>query len=38
MLVVGGLVAIYPFDGALCANMADRVVRGLTRQGHLRKR
>jgi RNA polymerase sigma-70 factor, ECF subfamily len=36
--VKGGFDAIYPFDGARCANMADRVVRGLTRQGHLRKR
>ena len=36
--VKGGFDVIYPFDGARCANMADRVVRGLTRQGHLRKR
>lgn len=36
--VKGGFDAIYPFDGARCANMADRVVRGLTRQGHLKKR
>lgn len=33
--VKGGFDAIFPFDGARCANMAERVVQILTEQGHL---
>lgn len=31
----GGFEAIFPFDGARCVHMADRVVTGLKRAGHL---
>ncbi|SMX48908.1 RNA polymerase sigma factor [Maliponia aquimaris] len=33
--VKGGFDAIFPFDGMRCANMADRVVRGLDEDGFL---
>jgi RNA polymerase sigma-70 factor (ECF subfamily) len=32
--VKGGFDAIFPFDGARCANMAERVVQELGKQGH----
>ena len=31
----GGFEAVFPFDGARCAGMADKVVEGLRRLGHL---
>ncbi len=31
----GGFEAVFPFDGARCAHMADRVVTRLKRAGHL---
>ncbi len=33
--VNGGFDAIFPFDGQRCADMADRVVRDLSANGHL---
>ena len=32
--VKGGFDAIFPFDGARCANMAERVVQELGKQGY----